>query len=101
MSSTNDPAERNFSAVECGTYRGRPVVWLADQFMADAGGSVKKIDDQYEVSRVLYQRLKESSGWTHADAAEAFGVSVRTAEGMSLGRISKVNRRKLAKMLTL
>lgn len=101
MSSGNGPEERNFSAVKCGTYHGKSVVWVADQFMIDAGGTLRRIEDQYSVACDLYQQLKDSSGWTHADAAEAFGVSVRTAEGMALGRISLVNRRKLAKMLTL
>ena len=101
MNASSGPEERNFSAISCGTYKGKSIVWLADQFMTDAGGTLKKIEDQYEVSRELYCQLKDSSGWTHADAAEAFGISSRTAEGMSQGRISMTNRRKLAKMLTL
>ena len=101
MKKNNGPQVRNFSAVECGTYRNRSVFWVADQFMWEADGDLRKVPDQYDVGMMLYRHLKNESGWTHEDAAEAFGVSRRTAEGMSQGRISLINRRKLAKMLTL
>ena len=81
-----------------GSWKKKPLWFGLDAFYLDPFIAKPEQLDEYEIAAALYNALKTKHGWTHLEMAEALGVRSRTAEGMALGRVSMVNRKKLARL---
>jgi hypothetical protein len=92
------PTEARAGWIRVGMW-GNAVLWYgANGFFVDPFGPAPKPLDDYEVGAAIYTALKDRLGLSHKGMAEALGVGQRTAEGMALGRVSRVNRTKLARL---
>lgn len=87
------PPEAPASALNVGTWKNHPLMMIGKELYA-YNPKLTKLDP-YEVSAEIYITLKEKFGWTHAEAADVFKTSIRTAEGMPQGRISVRTRKAL------
>jgi hypothetical protein len=78
---------------------GKDALWYgANGFYVDPFGPAPVPLDDYSVGSSIYTALKTRLGLSHREMAEALGVGQRTAEGMAMGRVSRANRTKLARL---
>lgn len=93
-----EPARPGWVVV--GRWDGSTLWHGAGGFYLDPFSASPQPLDEYEVGREMYLALKDHYAFSHVEMAEMLGVRQRTAEGMALGRVSKVNQRKLARLCT-